>query len=68
MTENKRKAVYNPDADKRYIEGLSPEQKAEKNRRSAFTRARNFIRDEKYTKEELKELYQLILERVKHSN
>lgn len=63
MTENKRKAVYNPEADKRYIEGLSQEQKAEKNRRSAFTRARNFIRDKKYTDEELEELYQLILER-----
>lgn len=31
-----------------------------KNRRAAFTRARNFIRDKKYTKEEFQELKQII--------
>lgn len=61
--QKKRKAIYNPEADKRYLETLTKEQKIEKNRRAAFTRARNFIRDKKYTKEEFEELKQLIKER-----
>lgn len=61
----KRKAVYNREADMKYISNLSADEKAEKNRRAAFTRARNFIRDKKYTDEELAELKQLISEREK---
>ncbi|NHI99009.1 hypothetical protein ET007_02510 [Lactococcus garvieae] len=58
--QKKRKAIYNPEADKRYLETLTTEQKIEKNRRAAFTRARNFIRDKKYTEEEFQELKNLI--------
>ncbi|WP_285012607.1 hypothetical protein [Lactococcus formosensis] len=58
--QKKRKAIYNPEADKRYLETLTKEQKLEKNRRAAFTRARNFIRDKKYTDEEFQELKQII--------
>ena len=60
--KKKRKAVYNPKADKKYRASLTKEQKDENNRRSSFTRARNFIRDKKYTKEEFVELYELITE------
>lgn len=60
--KNKRKAVYNREADKRYLESLTEDKKAEKNRRSAYTRARNFIRDKKYTEEEFEELKQLLLD------
>lgn len=58
--QKKRKAIYNPEADKRYLETLTKDQKIEKNRRAAFTRARNFIRDKKYTEEEFQELKQII--------
>lgn len=66
--KKKRKAVYNPEADKKYRASLTKEQKAENNRRSSFTRARNFIRDKKYTSEEFVELYELIIERHANEN
>lgn len=61
----KRKAVYNPEADKKYLSTLTDEQKEEKKRRAAFTRAKKFILDRRYTSEEFDELYKLILERKK---
>lgn len=64
MTEKKkREAVYNPEADKRYRAKLTDEQKAENNRRGAFVRAKAFIEKERYTREELQELNDLITEK-----
>jgi hypothetical protein len=53
---------YYPESQKKYKASLTDEEKAEKNRRDKFVRARSFISKELYTSEELEELYQLILE------
>lgn len=69
MTEvKKRKGVYNENSRKsdiKYLSTLTPEKKAEKNRRKAFSAAFNFILKKRYTDEEFNELYNLISERKK---
>ena len=64
----KRKTVYNREADIKYLSNLSPEAKAEMNRRKAFSATRSFILKKKYTNEEFNELYSLMLERKKDEN
>ena len=58
--KQKRKAVYNPEADKKWAE----QNKARRNYLSARGTARSFIRN-KATLEDLEELEQLIAERRK---
>ncbi|PGS81617.1 hypothetical protein COC69_05660 [Bacillus cereus] len=62
MSDKKRKAVYDYEAIKRSREKLTDEEKAEKNRRDKFVRARSFITNKLYTEEEFKELYALMIE------
>ncbi|MDR0199946.1 MAG: hypothetical protein LBI43_05145 [Streptococcaceae bacterium] len=66
--KKKRVAKYNPEAEKRYVAKMSPEQRAERNRRTAFTTALNFVKKEKYTAEELEELAQAIEEKKGKKN
>ncbi|MEY8458572.1 hypothetical protein [Lactococcus ileimucosae] len=60
IEKKKRKAIYNPEAEKRWKAKMTPEQKEERNRRNKFTIAKNFIAKGLYTPEELAELKALI--------
>lgn len=54
---------YYPESQKKYKNNMTAEEKAEKNRRDKFIRARSFISKGLYTEEEFEELKQLIKER-----
>ena len=61
--KRKREAVYNPEADKRWLE-KDPENKKKKYRANKKSAAKSFIKNEA-TLEEIKELQALIDERRK---
>ena len=61
--KKKREAVYNPEADKRWLE-KDPENKKKKYRANKKSAAKSFIKNEA-TLEEIKELQALLDERRK---